>query len=91
MTSGNAPNDAEDSVRTHGTMTTPRSVSSLSTTTPTVTTATTMVTPRSILPCPYRNAASLLHHETTAAIRDIVVAANGNDIPRDIRRNDANN
>jgi hypothetical protein len=59
-------------------------VSSLSTTTPTVTTATTMVTPRSILPCPYRNAASLLHHETTAAIRDIVVAATGNDIPRDI-------
>ena len=76
-------------MRTHGTMTTPRSISSLSTTTPTVTIATTMVTPRlilaaPILPDPFRRAALLLHHETTAAIRDIVVVATDKDVSSDI-------
>jgi hypothetical protein len=42
------------------------------------------VTPRLILPAPFRWAASLLHHETTAAIRNIVVVATGKDIPRNV-------
>ena len=44
---------------------------------------TSMVTPRS-LPCPYRNAASMIHRETTEAIRDIVVTATGTDNPRNV-------
>jgi len=56
----NAPDDAEGSVRTHGT-----------TTTPTVAMTTAMVTPGFIIPRnDFRRAASLLHHETNAAIRE---------------------
>jgi hypothetical protein len=82
-TNANAPDDAKVSVRTHGMMATPRLMSLLSTT-PTVTMAKVTVTLRSILPAPFRRAASLLHHETTAAIRDIVVVATGKDIPRNV-------
>jgi hypothetical protein len=54
-------------------------------TTPMVTMAMARVTPGSILPRnDFRRAASLLHHETTAAIRDIVVIATGEDVPRNI-------
>jgi hypothetical protein len=62
-------------------MTTARSTSSLSsTTTPTATVTTTLVTPRSTLTTPvlinpYVSAASVLHRETTAAIRNIVTTA----------------
>jgi hypothetical protein len=82
-TNANDPDNAKGSVRTHGMMATPRSMSLLSTT-PTVTMAKVTVTPRLILPAPFRWAASLLHHETTAAIRNIVVVATGKDIPRNV-------
>ncbi len=42
-----------------------------------------MVTPRS-LPCPYRNAASMLHRKTAQAIRDITVTTTDTDSPRDV-------
>ncbi len=43
------------------------------------------VTPGLILPRnDFRRAASLLHHETNAAIRDIVAIAAGEDIPRNM-------
>jgi hypothetical protein len=81
-TNANAPDDAEGSVRTYGTTATPRLMSSLSTT-PTVAMATATVTPGLILPRnDFRRAASLLHHETNAAIRDIVAIAAGEDVPR---------
>jgi hypothetical protein len=68
-------------------MTTARSTSSLSSTnTPTATVTTTLVTPRSTLTTPvlinpYVSAASALHRETTAAIRDIVTTATSTDAP----------
>jgi hypothetical protein len=80
-TNANAPDDAEDSVRTHGTTATPRSMSSLSTT-PTVAMTTAMVTPGFIIPRnDFRRAASLLHHETNAAIREIVTITADEDVP----------
>jgi len=69
-TNANTPDDAEGSVRTYGMMTTPRLMSSLSTT-PTVAMATATVTPGLIFPRnDIRRAASLLNHETNAAIQD---------------------
>ena len=44
---------------------------------------TSMVTPIS-LPCPYRNAASMLHRETAQAIRDIAVTTTDTDSPRNV-------
>jgi hypothetical protein len=75
----NAPDD-EGSIRTQGTTTTPRSMSSISTT-PTVAMAT--VTPGLILPGnDFRPATSVLHYETTAAIRDIDAIAASKDVLR---------
>jgi hypothetical protein len=75
--------DAVGSVRTHDTTATPRSMSSLSTT-PTVVTTTAMVTPGAILPGnDFRRAASLLHTETHAAIRDIYTFAPDEEAPTD--------
>jgi len=80
----NVPDDAEGSVRAYGMTAMPRSMSSLSTT-PTVAMATATVTPGLILPRNnFRRAALLLHHETNAAIRDIVAIAAGEDIPRNM-------
>ena len=80
-TNTNALDDAEVSIGTNRTTTESCSMSSLSTT-PTVAMTTTMVTPRASLPVPFRRAASLLHHETTAAIRNIVDVATGDNTPR---------
>ena len=83
-TDANALDDAEGSVRTHGTTATPRSMSSLSTT-PTVAMTTAMVTRGFIIPRnDFRRAASLLHHETNAAIREIVTITADEDVPRKI-------
>ena len=80
----NAPDDAEGSVRTHGTTATPRSMSSLSTT-PTVARTTAMVTPGFIIPRnDFRRATSLLHHETNAAIREIVTITADDNVPKKI-------
>ena len=81
-TDANTLDDAEGSVRTHGTTATPRSMSSLSTT-PTVAMTTAMVTRGFIiLRNDFRQAASLLHHETNAAIREIVTITADEDVPR---------
>ena len=83
-TDANTLDDAEGSVRTHGTTATPRSMSSLSTT-PTVAMTTAMVTRGFIiLRNDFRQAASLLHHETNAAIREIVTITADEDVPRKI-------
>ena len=83
-TNANAPDDAEGSVRTYGTTATLRSMSSLSTT-PTVAMTTATVTPGFIIPRnDFRRAASLLHHETNAAIREIVTITADEDVPRKI-------
>ena len=83
-TNANAPDDAEGSVSTYGTTAMPRLMSSLSTT-PTVVMTTATVTPGFIIPRnDFRQAASLLHDETNAAIRDIVTIAANEDVPRNI-------
>ena len=82
--------DAVGSVRTHDTTATPRSTSSLSTTS-TVAMTTAMVTPGDILPGnDFRRAASLLHNETHAAIRNIYTFATEEEAPTDwtMRTND---
>ena len=83
-TDANTLDDAEGSVRTYGTTAMPRLMSSLSTT-PTVAMTTAMVTPGFIIPRnDFRRAASLLHHETNAAIREIVTITADEDVPRKI-------
>ena len=83
MTSANTATDAESDRADRMTMTPTTPMISIYATSPTATTMTPMVTPRS-LPCPYRNAASMLHRVTTEAIRDIVVTAAGNDSPKNV-------